>query len=109
MSDHWKRPEGGPHQVAVRADLYQRRQQEVDQFFGRTLSKLDHNVVFERQSYVVFRFKEQRDAEEFARAFDGEPFDPRDLGSGKHWMRWYKGRAAKRRANRNPYDFTCED
>jgi hypothetical protein len=91
------------------ADLYQRRQQEVDGFFGRPLSKLDHNVIFDRESYIVFRFKEQRDAEEFSRAFNGEPFDPRDLGRGKHWTRRYKGRTAKRRAARSPYDFSSED
>lgn len=34
---------------------------------------------------------------------------PRDLGSGKHWTRWYKGRTAKRRTKRDPYDFTSED
>jgi hypothetical protein len=50
-----------------------------------------------------------REAEEFAQAFEGEPFDPRDLGSGKHWTRWYKGRTAKRWANRSPYDFSSED
>jgi hypothetical protein len=93
----------------LRADLYQRRQREVDGFFGRPLSKLDHYVVFERESYVVFRFKEQFDAEQFSRAFAGEPFDPRDPGSGKHWTRWYKGRTAKRWANRSPYDFSSED
>ena len=42
-------------------------------------------------------------------AFNGEPFDPRDMGSGSHWTRWYKGRSAKRKARRNPYDFTSED
>jgi hypothetical protein len=31
------------------------------------------------------------------------------LGSGKHWTRWYKGRTAKRRARRSPYDFTSKD
>src|SRR5690348_12944077 len=108
MSEHWKRPEGGPHQVAIRATLYGRRAQEVDGFFGRSLSKLDHNVVFDRESYVVFRFKDENDAIAFSLAFDGEPFDPRDLGRGKHWTKWYKGRTAKRRANRNPYDFRNE-
>ena len=87
MSDHWKRPDGGPHQVAIPAALYEQRTREVEDFFGRPLSKLDHNVVFDRQSYVVFRFKEEKDAQVFSRAFEGEPFDPRDLGSGKHWTR----------------------
>ncbi len=106
MSEHWKRPEGGPYQIAIPASLYERRTPEADGFFGRPLSKLDHNVVFDRQSYVVFRFKDEKDAQAFSDAFEGEPFDPRDLGSGKHWTRWYKGRTAKRRANRNPYDFS---
>jgi hypothetical protein len=81
----------------------------VDGFFGRPLSKLDHNVVFQRESYVVFRFKDQNDARAFSLAFDGEPFDSRDMGSGKHSTRWYKGRTAKRRSSRSPYDFTSED
>ncbi len=109
MSDHWKRPEGGPYQVAIKVSLYERRTSEVDGFFSRPLSKLDHNVVFEGESYVVFRFKEKIDAGTFMIAFDGEPFDPRDLGSGSKWTRWYKGRTAKRKANRNPYDFSSED
>ena len=35
--------------------------------------------------------------------------DPRDMGSGRHWTRWYKGRTAKRKARRSPYDFSGED
>jgi hypothetical protein len=53
-------------------------------------------------------FKDQKDAHAFSHAFGGEPFDPRDVGSGKHWTRWYKGRTPKRWTNRSPYDFTGE-
>jgi len=77
--------------------------------FERPLSKLDHQVVFENESYVVFRFKHESEAAAFMQAFSGERFDPRDLGSGKHWSRWYKGRTAKRRANRSPYDLSSGD
>ena len=109
MSEHWKSPEGGSYQVAIREDLYQRRTQEIDGFFGRPLWKRDHHVVFEGICYVVFGFKGEADAAKFAATFAGEPFDPRDMGSGTHWTRWYKGRAAKRRARRDPYDFSSKD
>lgn len=109
MSEHWKSPGGGAHQVAIAASVYEKRQAEVDDFFGRPLSRRDHNVVHEGKTYAVYRFTEKADAVKFMRAFDGEPFDPRDMGSGKHWTRWYKGRTAKRKVNRNPYDFSSED
>jgi hypothetical protein len=38
-------------------------------------------------------------------AFKGELFDYRDVGSGKNWMKWYKGRTANREKNRSPYHF----
>jgi hypothetical protein len=34
----------------------EQRQRKIDDFFGRPLSKLNHNVVFERESYAI-RFK----------------------------------------------------
>jgi|SRR5581483_8594260 len=109
MSEHWQQPEGGPHQVAIREDLYFRRQRDVDDFFGRPLWKRDHHVVYDGTCYVVFAFKEKSDADRFMTAFNGEPFDPHDMGSASNWTKWYKGRTAKRRANRNPYDFTSEE
>jgi hypothetical protein len=105
MSEHdWTEPEGGPNHVAIKAPLYEARQLEVDNFFGRRLSKYDHYLNHGGQSYAVFSFKHKTDADQFMQAFDGEPFDPRDKGSGSNWMKWYKGRAAKRK--RNPYDFS---
>src|SRR4051812_39461389 len=106
MSSDWKPPEGGPHGVAIRWKLYGSRQREVDDFFGRPLAKRDHHVVFEQETYVVFSFKHERDADAFLLAFEGEKFDPRDMGSGRNWTRWYKGRTAKRKARRSRYDFS---
>jgi hypothetical protein len=103
MSEHRKTPEGGSHCVAVKARLYEARTEEVDNFFGRTLSKYSHYFTHDHESYAVFCFKEKADADKFAQAFDGEPFDPRDKGGGSKWMFWYKGRAAKHK--RSPYDF----
>lgn len=51
----------------------------------------------------MFCFPDPAEAAAFAAAFDGEPFDPCDRGSGAKWMMWFKGRAARRR--RSPHDF----
>lgn len=99
----WQMPEGGPHKVAIRQKLYQSRQSEVDNFFGRPLAQDDHAYTYQHESYEVFSFKEESDAKKFMAAFDGEPFDPRDIGGGSNWMKWYKGRASRRK--KNPYKF----
>lgn len=81
------------------------REAEIAALFGRPLSRHNHDFTYEGQSYAVYCFARPEDAELFMKAFDGEPFDPLDIGRGSKWMVWYKGRNAKRRAKRNPYDF----
>ena len=101
----WRGPEGGPHAVAINAKIYDARKDEVDNFLGRPIWKDNHRFGFEGRSYEVFRFGQRDDADRCVQAFDGERFDYRDAGSGKNWMKWYKGRAAQREKNRSPYDF----
>ncbi|WP_424632174.1 hypothetical protein [Bradyrhizobium sp. SYSU BS000235] len=104
MAD-WKPPVGGPHQVAINAKLYESRKAEVGGFFGRELWQSTHYYSHDHNSYAVFAFADKAEADQFMRAFDGEPFDPRDAGSGSKWMYWFKGRAAAREKRRSPYDF----
>jgi hypothetical protein len=102
-SHHWSPPLGGPHQVAVNVRVYEARTEEIENFFGRRLARYSHIFSHDGHSYQVFCFPDPAEAAAFAAAFDGEPFDPRDRGSGAKWMMWFKGRAARRR--RSPYDF----
>jgi hypothetical protein len=67
------------------------------------VSTYSHDLAYEHVSYAIFSFKLKEEAVRFMKAFDGEPFDPRDKGGGSKWVFWYKGRAAKRK--RSPYDF----
>lgn len=99
----WQMPEGGPHHVAIREKLYQERQSEVDNFFGRPLARDSHAYRYQNESYEVFSFKEEAEAQAFMKAFEGEPFDPRDKGRGSKWMFWFKGRVSGRK--KNPYKF----
>lgn len=102
---HWEEPEGGDHSIAIRSDFYEALMDEVDSFFGRPLAKHSHYFQYEGETYAVFSFKEKPDAEKFMTAFEGEPSDFRDVGRGIHWMRWSKGRHAKRMKAKSPYDF----
>lgn len=54
--EHWKPPEGGEHMVATKSRTYEARTAEVDNFFGRALSKSTHNYTCEGTSYAVFSF-----------------------------------------------------
>lgn len=99
----WQMPEGGPHKVAIRQKLYEARQSEVDNFFGRPLAKNSYHYMYQNESYEVFSFKEESEAKQFMAAFEGEPFDPRDVGGGSKWMMWFKGRVSGRK--KNPYKF----
>ena len=94
------------HYVAIREDEYLRRDAEADFFFNRPSQKFSHCFTYDYIRYVVFGFPCAEEAKQFAKAFHGEPFDPRDAGRGSKWMFWYKGRAAKRDRNRDPYDFS---
>jgi hypothetical protein len=82
MSEHRRAPEAGSHCVAVKARLCEARTEEVDKFLGRALAKYNRYSTHDHESYAVFCFKEKADADEFTKAFDGEPFDPRDNGGG---------------------------
>lgn len=62
-----------------------------------------HAYTCEGTSYAVFSFRDQADADRFMQAFDGEEFDPRDIGGGSKWMFWFRGRVSKRK--KKPYDF----
>ncbi len=91
-------PEGGPHHVAIRQKLYEARQSEVDNFFGRPLATRRSRLQVSRHEvYEVFSFKEESEAQAFMKAFEGEPFDPRDKGRGSKWMFWFKGRVSGRK------------
>ena len=101
----WQGGECGPHCVAINAKVYDARKADVEGFLGRQIWKDNHRFGFEGESYEIFSFREKADADRFMTTFSGEPFDYRDAGSGKNWMKWYKGRAANREKNRSPYDF----
>ena len=104
MSEHWTTPEGGKFFVANRSKLYESLTDEVDHFFGRPLARESHYYTCEDETYAVFFFREKSEADTFVSAFEGETFDPRDVGRGIHWMIWYRGKTAKRMKNRSPYD-----
>jgi hypothetical protein len=54
--------------------------------FGRELDKYSHYFTHGKQTYAVFCFASQDEADRFMRAFDGEEFDARDIGRGSKWM-----------------------
>lgn len=56
---------------------------EVEGFSGHPLSKYSHYFTHAEQSYAVFCFADKAEADPFMRAFDGEPFDVRDVGGGR--------------------------
>jgi hypothetical protein len=101
----WRGGVFGPHCIAVRAKVYDARKDEIDSFLGEPIWKDTHRFGFEGESYEVFSLVKKEDADRFMETFGGEPFDYRDTGSGKNWSKWYKGSAARREANRSPYDF----
>lgn len=105
----WESPEWGTYCVAVPSLDYERTRCDVEAFFGRPLARYSSCLNHEGRSYVVFSFPKQGDAAECLLRFSGEPFDQRDKGRGVHWTRCYKGRAAKRDRNRDPYDFGRRD
>ena len=78
--------------------------QEFCRANGLMLSRHGHSVVWQKEWYQVFRFAEQRHAEQFMHAFGGEPMHPSERGKGKRWSQWKKG-TYKPKA-RNPYDFS---
>lgn len=103
MSEHWQEPEGGLFSVAIPARDFQTKVAELETFFGRRLSTYSHCLTYEHQSYVVIFFKEKADGDLAISTFGGQPFDPRDKGRGKNWMRWMKGRGAGEDRRRSPY------
>lgn len=101
----WEPPAWGAHFIAVPSRDYEQTRFEVETFFGRPVARYNSWFNHDGLSYVVFSFPKQDDAVACSQTFKGETFDPRDRGRGKHWMRWYKGRDAKRDRNRSAYDF----
>jgi hypothetical protein len=57
-----------------------------------------HTVNFEDAVYNVYCFAKPDDARTFQGWFGGEPFDPRDRGTGARWNCWLKGRGAAKDA-----------
>lgn len=100
----WHYPEGGRFAVAVPGD--EDVAPSVEAFFGRELARYNHAVHWQHQPYTVFFFARQEDAEKCIATFKGEWFDVRDKGRGQHWAQWFKGKTARRLANRSPYDFS---
>ncbi|WP_424632062.1 hypothetical protein [Bradyrhizobium sp. SYSU BS000235] len=101
---NWVAPKWGDFGVAVPCLDHPTKCEEVERFFGRPIAHLTHPVTFEGKSFAPFGFLTKEDADLCTKQFNGEPFDPRDVGKGK-WNKWYKGRTAKREKNRSPYDF----
>jgi len=98
IPEQWISPKGGSNYVAVSLPLYEKRSAEVEGFFGRRLAKWSYHLtrVDDRKSFVIFSFADKAEANKFMDAFDGERFDLRDKGGGQNWMKWFKGRGAKR-------------
>jgi hypothetical protein len=105
VSEHWKQPEAGSYRVAIDSRLYESRKEEVEGFFGRQLWKYTHYFTHADKTYAVFGFVKKEEADQFMQAFNGEPFDVRDIGGGSKWMFWFRGRAAARERNRSAYRF----
>jgi hypothetical protein len=102
----WEAPEWGDHYVAVACRDYEATRETVETFFGRPLARYSYQMHHDGKSFVVFSFPHRDDAALCLLQFEGEAFDPRDKGRGVNWMKWYKGRWAKRERNRSPYDFS---
>lgn len=103
MSEHWQEPEGGKFSVAIPAQDFHTKRDEVEAFFGRRLSTYSYCLTFGQRFYLVVHFADEADAAKAMRTFEGEPFDPRDKGRGTNWMKWMKGRGAQQDGRRNPY------
>lgn len=103
MFEHWKEPEGGPFSVAIPSRDCQAKVAEVEAISGRGILTYSHALSLEHMSYVIFFFKEETDAKFAMSQFDGEPFDIRNKGRGKNWMKWMKGRGLRQNRKQNPY------
>lgn len=104
MSEHWKEPEGGKVSMAIPAQDFQTKRDEVESFYGRRLSTYSYCLVYEHRPYLIVFFETETDADLAIQTFEAEPYDPRDKGRGSKWMMWFRGRAAKRDRNRSPYE-----
>lgn len=103
MSEHWTEPDGGKYSVAIPGKDFQTTVAKLEAFFGRRLATYSHCLSFQHNSFVIVFFKEETDAETAMRTFGAEPFDVRDKGRGKNWMKWMKGRGALEDRRRSPY------
>ncbi|AMJ60966.1 hypothetical protein [Bosea sp. PAMC 26642] len=93
-----------PHQVALRAldtrEQYLRQEAIEEACKDRSHSPRGHSVVYDGDWWNVHCFADPADAAWFIATFGGEPFDPRDRGTGHSWTLWDKGKAAARDAAR---------
>ena len=93
-----------PHQIALKeldAKGQYDRAGPIRELVDRlAASPRGHTVYHEAAVYNVYCFATPEDARTFQELFGGEPFDPRDRGTGHMWGSWYKGRAAAMDAKR---------
>jgi hypothetical protein len=96
----WKHPEAGEFAIAIPSGDCATTVGIVEGFFGRELAHYTYGLSYKGQSYAIFFFVEEADADLAVAKFNGEPFDIRDKGRGQQWMKWFKGRAEQRERNR---------
>ncbi|MFO7310381.1 MAG: hypothetical protein DIU59_017475 [Pseudomonadota bacterium] len=53
-----------------------------------SLAPRQHHVCRDDKWWTIYCFAEAEHAERFRKAFDGVPFDPRERGKGRGWMKW---------------------
>jgi hypothetical protein len=81
-----------PHQVALRADFVAGANLPIIGKFKDELNGCPrgHSVMHKDIDYVVFCFAEKEQADRFSERFGGEPFNPKDRGTGNSWRKWNK-------------------
>ena len=81
-----------PHQVALPADHLLGKNYDVTYGFCRDLSLCPrgHTVRRDDVTYSVLCFADPTHADLFCERFNGERFDPNDMGRGPNWHLWRK-------------------
>jgi hypothetical protein len=81
-----------PHQVALQADQLLGKNYDVTYGFcrGPSLCPRGHTVRRDDVTYSVFCFADPAHADLFRERFNGERFDPKDMGRGPNWHLWRK-------------------
>lgn len=96
---------GWPHQVALPIDRCTGKDFQAPNDLSRQLGgySLHPEVADGDQRYLIFCFREPRDAAKFKEAFDAVPFYPEDR-KGRTWVRPPGDKRRPPKA-RNPYDW----